>query len=177
MVVILDQSTGKTVMTTQLLTTLPARLGERPRTGQQPPHLQFSDRSPRDVYEEMAQWALVDLPAQIPFIRQHPTLISVPTSRALWLDESKPAVDNAFMPPPGSREFAHLHADGSWHLVVDEATVETIIRACWGERHPWYHRGVLEVLVYAPRDTTELHILKHLVKVSIEHASNEMLDS
>ena len=164
-------------MFTQRELTLPSRTGEPPVTGKQPPHLQFSDQSPRNLYEKMAQWALVDLPEQIPFIRQHPTMISVPTSRALWLDESKSAAIDAFMPPLGSREFAHLHEDGSWHLVVNEDSVETILAANWGERHPWYDRGVLEVLVYAPRNEAELQIVKQLVMTSIEHASNESLDT
>lgn len=164
-------------MTTKPREFLPKRIGEPPTTGKQPPHLQFSDQSPRELFERMAQWGLVDLPSHIPFIRQHPTLISVPTSRALWLDESKIAAKDAFMPPPGSREFAHLHADGSWHLVVGEDLVQEILDAGWGERHPWHERGVLEVLVYAPRDEAELQIVKRLVKASIEYASNETLDS
>jgi hypothetical protein len=160
-------------MTTQPQLALPRRIGDPPITGKQPPHLQFSEQSSPELYERMAQWALVDLPAQIPFIRQHPTLISVPTSRALWLDEAKSVAAEAFMPPPGSREFAHLHADGSWHLVVDEDLVETIVSAAWGERHPWYDRGVLEVLVFAPRDEAELQPVKSLVLASVAHASNE----
>jgi hypothetical protein len=164
-------------MSTLQMPMLTKRLGEPPITGEQPPHLQFSDQSPRSLYEKMAQWALVDLPAQIPFIRKHPTLISIPTSQALWLDESKPAGRDAFMPPHGSREFAHLHADGSWHLVVSEDMVELILEAGWGERHPWYDRGVLEVMVYAPRNEEELKIVKQLVMGSIEHAANESLDA
>ena len=164
-------------MTTQQTPELTTRIGQPPITGDQPPHLQFSDQSPRDIFEKMEKWALVDLPDQIPFIRQHPTLISVPTSKALWLDESRPAVKDAFMPPAYSREFAHLHADGSWHLVVGKDTVEEILKAGWGERHPWYDRGVLEVMVYAPRNETELKTVKQLVRTSIEHASNESLDA
>jgi hypothetical protein len=156
---------------------IPKRIGDKPVTGSQPPHLQFSEQSPEDVFEKMQQWALFDLPNSVPFIRKHPTLISVPSSQALWLDESKQAEKDVFMPPSGSREFAHLHADGSWHLVVAENTVDEIINADWGERHPWYDRGVLEVLVFAPRNEDELSIVKQLVKTSIEHASNEMLDT
>ena len=154
---------------------IPKRVGDKPLTGQQPPHLQFSDLSPKEVFEKMEQWALFDLPEKVPFIRKHPTLISVPSSQALWLDESKAAAKNAFMPPSHSREFAHLHADGSWHLVVAENTVEEIIMAGWGERHPWYDKGVLEVMIYAPRNDDELSIIKQLVITSIEHASNEAL--
>ena len=155
---------------------LPTRAGERPRTGELP-HLQLSDQSPRPIYERMAQWGLVEIPEETPMVRHRPTMISVPTTRALWLDESVPASENAFMPPRGSREFAHLHADGSWHLVVDESLVSTILDAGWGERHPWYDQGVLEVMVYAPRDEQELRIVQQLVVASIEHASNTTLHS
>ena len=155
---------------------LPARAGARPKTGEIP-HLQLSDQSPKPIYERMARWGLVEVPEEVPIVRHRPTMISVPSTRALWLDESVPAAANAFMPPPGSREFAHLHADGSWHLVVDEALVGTILDARWGERHPWYHRGVLEVMVYAPRDGQELRIVQQLVVASIEHASNTTLHS
>jgi len=104
-------------------------------------------------------------------------MISVPTSEALWLDESVRAARSAFMPPPGSREFAHLHADGSWHLVVSKELVEAILDAGWGERHPWYDRGVLEVLVYAPRDEAEMSVVQKLVLASIEYASNTHLNA
>ena len=70
-------------MTQSKSQSIPKREGKRPKTGAQPPHLQFSDISPRPIYRQMAQWALVDLPEQIPFVRHHPTLISVPTSDAL----------------------------------------------------------------------------------------------
>ncbi len=152
---------------------LPGRQGERPQTGNQPPHLQFTDQSPRPVYSAMAQWALDALPAGTPELREAPSRISVPTSRALWLDESIEASPYAFMPPPGSREFAHLHADGSWHLVVGEALAEHIVEQGWGERHPWYHRGVKEILVYAPRNEEEIAVVKQLVLASIAHASQD----
>ena len=163
-------------MTIRKKIVLPARVGERPETGEIP-HLQRTDQSPRPIYDRMAQWGLVEIPEEVGFVQHKPTMISVPTTRALWLDDAVPAAENAFMPPPGSREFAHLHADGSWHLVVDEALVQTILDAGWGERHPWYDRGVLEVLVYAPRNEEELEIVQQLVVASIEHASNGKLSA
>lgn len=154
---------------------IPKRSGERPQTGDQPPHLQFTEQSPREIYNQMAQWALVDIPAEMAELSEEPTRISVPTSRALWLDESVDAPAKAFMPPAGSREFAHLHADGSWHLVVDDDLVRQIVEQSWGERHPWYDRGVLEVLVYAPRNLDEMAIVQQLVAASIAHASKQQL--
>lgn len=150
--------------------TLPKRKGDKPLTGAQPPHLQLSDQSPRDIYNAMARWAFTEVPASIGIVREEPTRISLPSARALWLDET---IDSKvqLMPPKGSREFAHLHADGSWHLVVKEEEVEHIVEQGWGERHPRYERGVLEVMVYAPRNEDELTVLKTLVQASIRHAS------
>ena len=65
----------------------------------------------------------------------------------------------------------------SWHLVVDESLVNTIVDAAWGERHPWYDRGVLEVLVYAPRNDEEMLVVQQLVVASIEHASQTELNA
>lgn len=39
------------------------------------------------------------------------------------------------MPPPGSREFSHLHEDGSFHLVMAEAGEEEVISKGWGLPH------------------------------------------
>ncbi len=153
------------------LLNLPQRVGAPPETGAKPPQLQFSQISPRNVYQSMAEWFF----SKFPHTREEPTRISVPTSRALWLDESVDAPAKAFMPPAGSREFAHLHADGSWHLVVDDDLVRHVDEQSWGERHPWYDRGILEVLVYAPRDLGEMAIVQQLVAASIAYASNQQL--
>ena len=150
---------------------LEKRKGNRPVTGSALPHLQLSDKSPRDVHGHMANWALGAIPATTPEVREEPTRISVPSTRALWLDESVDANPAGFMPPPGSREFAHLHADGSWHLLVDETLVSEILDKGWGERHPWHDRGVLEVMVYAPRDLEEARTVKAVVLESLRYAS------
>ena len=61
--------------------------------------------------------------------------------------------------------------------MVSEALVEAILDAGWGERHPWYNRGVLEVLVYAARDEAEMRLVQKLVPASIEYASNTPLNA
>jgi hypothetical protein len=55
--------------------TLSKRFGDPPVTGKQPPQLQFSDQSPRDVYLKMAEWFF----SSFPHTREEPTRISVPT--------------------------------------------------------------------------------------------------
>jgi hypothetical protein len=112
---------------------MPEREGPRPKTGDHAPHLQLSDKSPPDVVGELMQWAV----NQFPDVREEPTRISVSTTRALWLDESvSVAHDDAFMPPAGGREFAHVHADGSMHLCVSDEAVSELVEKSWGEPHP-----------------------------------------
>ena len=80
------------------------------------------------------------------------------------------------MPPPGSREFCHMHLDGSIHAVVANDVEDEIIRKDWGKRHPLYHsHGVKEVIVYAPRDDTELEVLKSVIKKSYEYATDRVV--
>jgi phospholipase/carboxylesterase len=94
----------------------------------------------------------------LPDVREEPTRTSVPTSRALWLDEHIPVVHaDAFMPPPGGREFAHIHTDGSLHLMVSDEVAQEMNAKAWGEPHPLDPRSQL---VYAPRDEEEIEIIK-----------------
>lgn len=148
--------------------TIPKRAGEAPKVGQVPPQLQFSDQSPRDVYQEFHDWMF----STFPKVRKEPTRISVPTSIAMWLDENEDVGHtDAFMPPAGGREFTHLHLDGSVHTVVDTESEDEIINKNWGVRHMYYNQGVKEILVYAPRNQEELEILKTIVVKSYEYAT------
>ncbi|MDC0980419.1 DUF5519 family protein [Bdellovibrionales bacterium] len=147
---------------------LSERSGEPPEIGQVPPQLQFSDKSPRDIYEKFHNWMFNTFPK----VRREPTRISVPTSIAMWLDENeKVGHDDAFMPPAGGREFTHLHLDGSIHTVVGSEVENEIILKKWGVRHMYYDRGVKEVLVYAPRNDEEVELVKKVVIESYEYAT------
>ena len=150
---------------------LPIREGEHPEIGQKPPQLQFSDLGPEDIRLALKEWAFNAFPNVI----EHDTAISVKTSRALWLDEEISAAhDDAFMPTPGSREFCHLHKDGSFHAVVDTPIEDEIIEKQWGVRHMYYDRGVKEMLVYAPRNANELIVAKKIITESYRYASGDM---
>jgi hypothetical protein len=149
---------------------LPPRVGDAPEIGQVPPQLQFSDLGPEGIRLALKEWAFQAFPKA----REHDTLISVASSRALWLDESVPvAHDDAFMPPSGSREFCHLHEDGSFHAVVDVSIENEILQKRWGVRHMYYDRGVKEVLVYASRNDQELVLAKKIIIESYRYASGD----
>lgn len=150
---------------------LPIREGDPPKIGQEPPQLQFSDFGPDEIRLKLKEWSF----STFPNVREHDTLISVPTSRALWLDEKVSAAhDDAFMPPSNNREFCHLHKDGSFHTVVDVSVEDEILAKRWGARHMYYDRGVKEVLVYAPRDDAELIVAKKIITESYKYASGDV---
>jgi hypothetical protein len=154
-----------------MIVELPIRKGDPPEIGMQPPQLQFSDLGPEHIRLALKTWAF----STFPDVRENDTLISVPTSRALWLDEAVQAAhDDAFMPPLGSREFCHLHEDGSFHAVVDIPVEDEILAKQWGVRHMFYDRGVKEVLVYAPRNDDELNVAKRIITESFRYASGNV---
>jgi hypothetical protein len=149
---------------------LTRREGDAPEIGQQPPQLQFSDLGPEDIRQQLKEWAF----GTFPNVEERDTLISVPTTRALWLLESVPAPHaDAFMPPAGSREFCHIHQDGSVHAVVDTLVEQEILRSGWGVRHMYFDRGVKEMLIYAPRNPSELATVKGLMVESYRYASGD----
>ncbi|MCP4767575.1 MAG: hypothetical protein GY875_15025 [Gammaproteobacteria bacterium] len=78
--------------------TLPHRRGEATRVGETIPQLQYSDLSPDDIRNKLWGWAFTHFDD----VTEEDTRISVPTSRAMWLDPKVTAAhDDAFMPPPG----------------------------------------------------------------------------
>ncbi len=171
-IVIIHQihSNKKNTIMSQQKFCLPERTGEAPQTGQTPPQLQFSDKSPRVIYQKFHDWMFTSFPK----VRKEPTRISVPTSIAMWLDENEDVGHfDAFMPPSGSREFTHIHLDGSLHTVVATDIENEIIEKKWGVRHMYYDRGVKEVLVYAPRNEEEIEIAKTIVIKSYEYATGK----
>jgi len=148
--------------------TLPIRIGEAPEIGKVPPQLQFTDKSPKEIYQKLHDWMF----STFPKVRKEPTRISVPSSKAMWLDENENVGHiDAFMPTSGSREFTHLHLDGSIHTVLGTEVESEIIAKKWGLRHMYYNQGVKEVLVYAPRNEKELELLKSIIIKSYEYAT------
>lgn len=157
------------------LENLPARIGEKPVTNPLPPHLQHNQHSPREIYSKLADWMFGAFPKS----REHETWISVPSSRAMWLDEdiTDTPADGFMPPPPASREFSHLHLDGSIHVCLPEQDIESVLQAKWGEPHPYKKHGVNEILVYAPQDDTQMQVLQQVIIASYEYVTGEQFVS
>jgi Family of unknown function (DUF5519) len=144
---------------------LPQRVGARPRTTPTNPHTQL-DQQPTDLRwtEELARRAFA-----LPGVVEEPSSISVPGARALVL-----APREALGPPEAfliDREFAHLHPDPdhSLHAMLPLEAVTEAVAKGWAEPHPVALRGLIPanaVMLYAPRDETELDVIEGLVRAS-----------
>lgn len=137
---------------------LPARPGPRPITTTTNPHQQLDQQGPAELGD-----ALVAEVGRWPGVYLAPSAISVPGTRAFWLEpEAARGPERAFMI---GTEFAHVHPayDGSLHLTLPEETAAHLEELGWGELHPLARRGHLPmtiILIYAPRDQVEFdHVL------------------
>lgn len=148
-----------------MLSSLPVRVGDRPRTTPTNPHTQL-DQQPADLgwVEELARRVFA-----LPGVTEQPSRISVPGARALVL-----APEEATGPPEAfliDREFAHLHPapDHSLHAMLPNETVTEAVAAGWAEPHPVALRGLIPptaVMLYAPRSEAELDVIEGLVRAS-----------
>jgi hypothetical protein len=144
---------------------LPLRVGDRPRTTPTNPHTQL-DQQPQDPrwVGELARRIFA-----LPGVVEAPSRISVPGARALVLGP-----DESIGPPEAfliEREFAHLHPapDHSLHAMLPSAAVTEAVAAGWAEPHPVALRGLIPpnaVMLYAPRDEAELDVIERLVRAS-----------
>ena len=147
------------------MSSLPTRVGDRPRTTPTNPHTQL-DQQPTDARwcEELARRVFA-----LPGVVEEPSRISVPGARALVLAPGEP------VGPPEAflidREFAHLHPapDHSLHAMLPRETVTEAVTSGWAEPHPVALRGLIPptaVMLYAPRDEAELGVIESLVRAS-----------
>ena len=144
---------------------LPDRVGARPRTTPTNPHTQL-DQQPTDL-----RWVgeLARRVFSMPGVVEEPSSISVAGARALVLAPGEPiGPPEAFLV---GREFAHLHPapDHSLHAMLPTETVTKAVAAGWAEPHPVALRGLMPptaVMLYAPRDEAELDVIERLVRAS-----------
>ncbi|MEM6589729.1 MAG: hypothetical protein AAF641_14875 [Pseudomonadota bacterium] len=148
---------------------LPERPGPAPKTLGQLPHSQLTQHGPDDMVDALHAWCF-----SLPNINNEDSGISVPGSRALILREGVAGNQAAFMI---GREFAHIHPkpdNGSMHLVLPVEDVSEVKRTGWGEDHYLVTQGqwpVGLVMVFSPRDESELTVVKQIVARSYQFAT------
>lgn len=176
------------------MTALPRRTGEKPKTGPEIPHVQFTQLAPPALREEIQQWIAAEFPGtSAPHTKTGPSEISnaakmrrwiasaIPDAQvaedlppesafAIFLDDIPPATGAVLFPPRLVSEFAHLHQDGSFHLALSEDDQRELLAKGWGEYHPLHSAGVNAVMLYGPRDAAELEVAKQALRASYRYA-------
>ena len=160
-------------MSTELANPLPTRSGEAPDTRQEMPHQQLDQTAPTAIQEEL--WNRM---SSLQDVRLGRSGVSLPESRAVHLNAGAargPA--QAFMV---GTEFVHLHGatDGSLHMMLPPELATEAIAKGWAEPHPLARRGMAPanlVMVFGPRDDTELEVVWRLVQASHRYARGEQL--
>lgn len=149
---------------------LPLRPGPKPATHQGLPHQQLDQQPPDGQLRD----ALAERVFALPGVAEQPSGISVPGARALVLEpELAVGPKEAFLV---GREFAHPHPgeDHSLHMALPEPVAEAACAAGWAELHPLARTGEAPrtlVMVFAPRDASELDVVAGLVEASYQFAS------
>lgn len=146
----------------------PPRTGPRPRTRLALPHRQLEQWPPAEIVEELAERSL-----KLPHVLPKQSRMASPQSVALSLPD-----DFATGPPDAfidGHEFCHLHPlpEGGIHLTLPSEIRGPAIQMGWAEQHPAARIGVMPqtlVMVYAPRDRSELSVVLKLISSSYQFA-------
>lgn len=148
---------------------LRARTGPRPQVFMGPPQSQLDQFAPADIRE-----ALIVRVANLPGV------VVAASRRAMWgtmglhlRDADAKGPEQAFLI---DQEFAHVHpgADSSMHLTLPTPLRLRAIEAGWAQPHPLAGAPTVSpdtVMVYAPRDEDELHLVTALTMVAWARAS------
>ncbi|ATY61315.1 phospholipase carboxylesterase [Cordyceps militaris] len=153
---------------TAYLEDVPARRGERPEVPTYvAPQRQMNHHSDASRIEAMKRDLAGSVAQQAEVLTLAPSQLEGPKHQALWLGEA--AEKPAYLAKSTRGEFAHVHPDGSSHLILSLADAETATAKGWAERHML--SGVLlplnYVFVYAPRDEDELEVWQQFLAASI----------
>ena len=159
-----DESSTSTTETTAPglhgdLTVLPVREGPRKETTGSVPHVQIGASPISDLDAELRSFAV-----RLPGVEDRESVLSLPGARGLWLTDDLELARADVL--GGSREFAHIHPDGSLHVWLPVERAQEVHQTKWGELHPWVSRdgfwdGV--VMIYTPETQDELDITIRII--------------
>jgi hypothetical protein len=149
--------------------TLTERSGPRPATSDEGPHRQLDQQAPPELWGRLVLAATT-----LPGVVEDRSGVSVPSSRALLLDDLReiadPATSLSTEPP---LEPVHLHGvtDTSLHLCLPRERAAEVCALGWGEPHGYVEHDT-EIMVYGPRDEAELDVVLGLIEESLTFARN-----
>lgn len=151
--------------------TFPPRPGEQPAVTTGIPHIQLDQTSSDDMLDELSTWAF-----SLHGIVEQPSRASLPGARALTLSSGIPSRDEGMIV---GGEFAHIHplssGSGSLHLRLPENHATEVVAKGWGEWHPFALDGRMPnmLMVYAPRTTEDLNIVKTIIEAACAYAMSD----
>ena len=151
---------------------LPVRDGPRKETTNSVPHIQLDAQLIPEVDAELRRRSLL-----LPGVEDRESARSLPGARGLWLANDVELARADVL--GGSREFAHIHPDGSLHVWLPVERAIEVDRAKWGELHPWVDRdgfwdGV--VMVYTPETQAELDVTMRIIVDAYNYVTGADLD-
>ena len=138
---------------------IPRRERPRPATKGIAPHRQIDQKADQRMFDTLMA-AIENLAAEHDNLILTTSCYEKHTMGLFWISPSKEA------------EICHAHpSDGSLHMTLHPADVNTVLELGWGERHPLARGGWLErfvprnfVMIYAPHDGMECTaVLKFIV--------------
>ncbi len=153
---------------------LPMRPGDSPEVSVTTPQQQESQNAPIELQE-----ALFGRITELDGVVTAPSAVSVPGARAFLLPPCGLSPDGARGPDEAFivadvGEFAHLHPsrDGSLHLVLPIPLAHEALTKGWGAAHPLagIRLAAGMVMIFGPRDTTELDTVTGIVRASHTYA-------
>ena len=162
------------------LSILPERIGERRQTTGDVPHQQLGAEPVPEVDSELRRRIFA-----LPGVEDRASERSLPGARGLWFTDGLELVRTDVLGGAregvigSSREFAHVHPDGSLHVWLPVERAIEVHETKWGELHPWVDRenfwdGV--VMVYTPETLDEVDVAVRIVVDAYNFITGENLD-
>lgn len=138
---------------------LPRREGTRPETTTGIPHVQIDVEAVPAVNDE-----LIERVYSLPGVEDRISVVA--PWRGLWLNETvNVAIPQAVI--GDSREFAHIHADGSLHLFLPPGRAIEAEQTGWAVLHPFALERIDGwdgfVMLYTPQTLEELDVTFQLI--------------
>jgi hypothetical protein len=142
------------------------RIGQRPMTSKTGPHKQLTDNSPEEIWNELVSRAF-----ELPDIERGKSSVSLADSIAGLLLNSPQRHGEWSLAFTGNVEPFHVHGmtDASIHLVLPSTRAREIFLRGWGEPHTFADFDT-QVLIYAPRDESEILVALQLIRESRDFA-------
>ncbi|WP_406636110.1 phospholipase [Pseudarthrobacter quantipunctorum] len=148
---------------------LPLRVGHRPQVSWTIPQEQRSDNAPRELQDK-----LLSRISTLAGVSTRQSAISVPGATGLMLGPAPSATPDGFL-VPSVGEFAHQHPahDGSLHVALPPVLAAEAVAKGWAVAHPLAGVRLASgmVLVYGPRDDSELETVAAIVQTSHYYAT------